>query len=136
LTAIERHGSGGPWEERAGYSRVVRAGPLVFVSGCTAVGAAGEVEGVGDAYAQALAACRQVEAALAQVGATAAEVVQTRMFVTDIGRWAEVGRAHAEVFGAAPPASAMVQVAALIDPRMLVEVEATAYAIEHTPSTG
>jgi enamine deaminase RidA (YjgF/YER057c/UK114 family) len=124
---IERHGSGGPYEAMVGYSRAVRAGPLVFVAGCTAIGADGEVLGAGDAHAQALQACRNAEAALALAGASAADVVQTRMHVTDIGRWEEVGRAHAEVFGAAPPASAMVEVAGLIDPRMLVEVEVVAY---------
>ena len=79
------------------------------------------------AYEQTLQACRNVEAALAQAGATAADVVQTRMYVTDIARWEDVGRAHAEVFGAAPPVSAMVQVSGLIDPRMVVEVEAVAF---------
>ncbi len=124
---IERHGSGGPWETRIGYSRAVRAGPLVFVAGCTATGPDGEIRGGASAYEQALAACRNVEAALAMAGATPADVVQTRMFVTDISRAQDAGRAHAEVFGAAPPVSAMLEVAALIDPRMLVEIEAVAY---------
>jgi enamine deaminase RidA (YjgF/YER057c/UK114 family) len=127
---IERFGSGGPWEQAVGYSRVVRAGSLVFVAGCTAVGPDGELIGGASAYAQALQACRNVEAALAQAGASAADVVQTRMYVTDITRWEEVGRAHAEVFGAAPPVSAMVEVSALIDPRILVEIEAIAHASE------
>jgi len=124
---IERFGSGGRWEQAAGYSRVVRAGSLVFVAGCTAVGPDGELIGGASAYAQAIQACRNLEAALGQAGATAAEVVQTRMYVTDIARWDEVGRAHAEVFGAAPPASVMVEVSALIDPRFLVEIEAIAH---------
>lgn len=124
--SIERFGSGGPWEKAVGYSRAVRAGGLVFVAGCTGVGADGEVV-EGGARAQMRQACRNVEAALAQAGATPADVVQTRMYVTDIALWEDVGRAHAETFGAAPPVSAMVQVAGLIDPRLVVEVEAVAY---------
>ena len=123
---IERHGSGGPWEAAIGYSRVVRAGALVFVSGCTAVGPDGEVVGGASAYEQAAQACRNLEAALALAGAGPADLVQTRMFVTDISRWEEVGRAHAEAFGSEPPTSAMVEVNALINPRMLVEIEAIA----------
>ena len=124
---IERFASGGPWEKAAGYSRAVRAGSLVFVAGCTAVGPDGELVGGASAYAQAIQACRNLEAALGQAGATPAEVVQTRMYVTDIARWDEVGRAHAEVFGAAPPVSTMVEVSRLIDPRFLVEIEAIAH---------
>ena len=124
---IERHGSGGPWEQTVGYSRAVRAGSLVFVAGCTAVGPDGELVGGASAYAQAVQACRNVGAALEQAGASSADVVQTRMYVTDISRWEEVARAHAEAFGAAPPVSAMVEVSALIDPRILVEIEAVAH---------
>lgn len=124
--SIERFGSGGPYEAKVGYSRVVRAGGFVFVAGCTGVDAGGEVVD-GGAHEQMQQACRNVVAALAQAGATAADVVQTRMSVIDIAAWEDIGRAHAEAFGAAPPASAMVQVAALIDPRMVVEVEAVAY---------
>ena len=124
---IERFASGGPWEKAAGYSRAVRAGSLVFVAGCTAVGPDGELVGGASPYAQAIQACRNLEAALGQAGATPAEVVQTRMYVTDIARWDEVGRAHAEVFGAAPPVSTMVEVSRLIDPRFLVEIEAIAH---------
>lgn len=124
---IERHGSGGPWERAVGYSRAVRAGSLVFVAGCTAVGPDGELIGGASAYAQAVQACRNIEAALAQAGAAMADVVQTRMFVTDAARWEEVGRAHAEAFGAAPPVATMVEVSALIDPRLLVEIEAIAH---------
>jgi len=109
-----------------GYSRAVRAGQLVFVAGCTGVDAAGEVVS-DDAYEQTVQACRNVEAALAQAGATVGDLVQTRVYVTDVSRWQAVGRAHAEAFGAAPPASAMVQVGGLIGPRMLVEVEAIAF---------
>lgn len=124
---IERFESGGRWEAAVGYSRAVRAGPLVFVAGCTAAGPAGEVLGGESAYEQARHACAAVAGALERAGASLADVVQTRMYVTDIERWEEVGRAHAETFGAAPPVSAMVQVARLIDPRLLVEVEAIAH---------
>lgn len=128
---IERHGSGGRWEAAVGYSRVVRAGSLVFVAGCTAAGPDGGLVGGASAYEQARQACANVVAALATVGATAADIVQTRMYVTDIGRWEDVGRAHAEAFGAAPPAAAMVEVSGLIDPRMLVEIEAMAQVFEY-----
>ena len=124
---IERHGSGAPWEDVAGYSRVVRAGSTVHVAGTTATTADGAVAGVGDAYAQAVQALQNVEAALALVGATLADVVRTRMFVTDISRWEEVARAHGEAFGDVRPVTAMVEVSSLIDPRMLVEIEAEAY---------
>jgi len=123
---IERFSSGGPWEERVGYSRAVRAGPFVFVAGCTAM-ADGAVVGGDDPYEQMRQACANAVAALAQAGATAADVVQTRMFVTDISRWEQIARAHAEAFGAAPPASAMLGVAGLIDSRLLVELEALAF---------
>jgi enamine deaminase RidA (YjgF/YER057c/UK114 family) len=123
---IERHGSGGPWEAAIGYSRAVRAGVLVFVSGCTAVGPDGEVVGGASAYEQAVQACRNLASALALAGAGPADLVQTRMFVTDISRWEEIGRAHAEAFGSEPPTSAMVEVKALIDPRMQVEIEGIA----------
>lgn len=125
--SIERHGSGGRWEAAAGYSRTVRAGQFVYVAGCTATGEDGQLLGGDDAYAQAAQACDNVVAALALAGAGAADVVQTRIYVTDISRWEAIGRAHAETFGAAPPAAAMVQVSGLIDPRMLVEVEAVAF---------
>lgn len=124
--SIERFGSGGRWERAVGYSRAVRAGPFVFAAGCTGVRADGELV-EGGAYEQARQACRNVEAALAQAGASAGDVVQTRMYVTDIALWEDVGRAHAEAFGAAPPAAAMVQVSGLIDPRMVVEIEAVAF---------
>jgi enamine deaminase RidA (YjgF/YER057c/UK114 family) len=101
----------------------------VFVSGCTSI-ADGEVVHDGDAYAQTVQAIANVATALGQAGAGLADVVRTRLFVTDIARWAEYGRAHAEAFGAAPPATSMVEVRALIDPRMLVEVEAQAWVGE------
>ncbi len=121
-----RHDSGAPWEAVVGYSRAVRAGAHVYVTGTTAtLPGGGQVEG--DAYAQALQAMTNVVSALAAVGARVDDVVRTRMFVTDIaGDWRAVGRAHAEVFGAVRPATTMVEVRALIEPWMRVEVEADA----------
>jgi len=124
--AVRRHSSGAPWEPLIGYSRVVVAGPLVFVAGTTAT-VDGCVVGVGDAYAQTLQAFRNVEAALASAGVGLADVVQTQLFVTDISRWQEVGRAHRALFGDIRPVTAMVGVSGLIDPEMLVEVQAVAY---------
>lgn len=125
---IERHGSGAPWEPVVGYSRVVRAGDHVWVAGCTALSEDGVVIGGPSAYEQAVRALANVERALGQVGASLSDVVRTRMYVTDISRWEEVGRAHGEVFGEIRPVTAMVEVSALIDPRMLVEIEADAYS--------
>jgi enamine deaminase RidA (YjgF/YER057c/UK114 family) len=116
-----------PWEELFGYSRVVSAGPLVVISGTTAVDPSGCVIGV-TPYEQAVEAFRKMIAELARVGLGIDSVIQTRMYVTDISRGDEVGRAHAEAFGEVRPASTMVEVSGLIDPRMLVEVELTAYS--------
>jgi len=124
--SVRRFGSGAPWEPVIGYSRAVVAGPFVFVAGTTAT-VDGRVVGEGDAYAQTIQALRNVEQALGAAGATLADVVQTQLFVTDISRWEEVGRAHGEVFAGILPVSAMVGVAGLIDPAMLVEVTALAY---------
>jgi enamine deaminase RidA (YjgF/YER057c/UK114 family) len=121
-----RVSSGTPWEELIGYSRAVRVGDVVQVTGTVALGAGGELVGEGDPYRQTVQALANVRAALRAAGAEMEHVVRTRIYVTDIGRWEEVGRAHAEVFGGIRPATTMVQVAALIDPRMLVEVEAEA----------
>jgi enamine deaminase RidA (YjgF/YER057c/UK114 family) len=124
--ARRRVSSGGPYEEAVGYSRAVAAGDFIFVSGCTSV-SAGEIVHEGDLTRQTEQALLNVSAALEQFGASLADVVQTRLYVTDISRWAEVGEAHRLAFEQAPPASTMVQVAALIDPRLLVEVEAVAH---------
>ena len=125
-----RVGSGAPWESRVGYCRAVRAGNHVVVSGSAAVGPDGELVGESDMYHQARRCIEVVAAALDEVGARLEDVVRTRMFVTDIGQWEAVGRAHAEAFGAAPPATSMVEVTRLIDPRMLVEIEADAIVCE------
>ena len=110
-----------------GYSRVVRAGAHVWVAGCTATSPDGVVTDPGDVYAQTRAALANAGRALAQVGATLADVVRTRISVTDISRWQDAGRAHGEVFGDVRPVTAMVEVSALLDPRMLVEIELDAY---------
>ncbi len=119
----------GPWEDRIGYSRAVRIGSTVYVSGTTAMTPSGLV-GKGDPYAQTIQAARTIEAALKQAGASLADVVRTRIYLVNIDQWPEVGRAHGEIFGTIKPAATMVEVKRLIDPDMLVEIEAEAIVPE------
>jgi enamine deaminase RidA (YjgF/YER057c/UK114 family) len=123
--SVIRLGSGAPWEGIVGYSRVVVRGDAAWVSGTTSL-VDGKVAHPGDAAAQTRQALAIIRTALEKAGFTVADVVRTRMFVTDISRWEEIGRAHGEVFGDVRPATTMVQVAGLIDPDMLVEIEADA----------
>lgn len=121
-----RISTGAPWEAVVGYSRAVAAGDHIWVTGCTSQ-IEGTVVHVGDAYEQTRQAIRNIESALAQLGASLVHVVRTRIYVTDISRWEDFGRGHGDAFGDVMPASTMVEVSRLIDPDMLVEVEAVAY---------
>jgi len=123
----ERFASGAPWEEIVGYSRAVKTGSLIQVAGTTATDASGAIVGIGDTHAQTVQCIRNIEAVLARAGATLADVTRTRIYVTDIDRWEEVGRAHGEFFGEVKPATTLVEVSRLVSPEMLVEIEAEAW---------
>ena len=122
----EKYTSGAKWEKIVGYSRAVRVGNRIYVTGTTATDENSQVVGVGDAYAQTCQTIKNIERALNALGATLENVVRTRMFVTDISRWEEFGKAHGEFFGEIMPATTMVEVSRLIDVAMLIEIEADA----------
>jgi enamine deaminase RidA (YjgF/YER057c/UK114 family) len=122
----QKYSSGVKWESIVGYSRAVRVGNRIYVTGTTATGDDGEIVGANDAYAQTVQTIKNIERALEALNAGLENVVRTRMFVTDISRWEEYGRAHGEFFGEIMPATTMVEVSKLIDPEMLIEIEADA----------
>jgi enamine deaminase RidA (YjgF/YER057c/UK114 family) len=136
MNAISRISSNTPWEPVVAYSRLVRAGDFVAVSGTTATDEHGRIVGAGQMYVQARQALMNIRAALERAGVSLHDVIRTRMFVTDIGRYAEAARAHRELFADSPPATTMVEVHRLIHPDMMIEIEADAYAADARTNSG